>query len=179
MKNILLLIGFVCFQSIYAQNIMDLSLKNVQLQGMEPAKVNQEMKDIGIKEMPFVTENPEVISKIVNVGTAPKIKKLYGFTYINPKDDLNDGGVFVYQFSNKKDLDSYIAENFEQPNSRALVKDLFYIEIWSDYSYQVKGKETSEDHLNKMEKYYLKLGAKRIKLKADDTITDTAASATQ
>ena len=174
MKKILLIIGFVCFQSLFAQNIMDFDLKNVELQGMQPVKVNKEMKSVGITQIPFVTDNPDVISKIADPDIAPKIKKIYGFTYDNPKDELHDGGVFVYQFTAKKDLDNYVAKNFEQSNYRVLVKDLFYIRIWSDYGYQIKGKETSEDHLNKLEKYYTKLGAKRIQLKPDESIMEAA-----
>lgn len=176
MKNILLIIGFICFQSFSAQNIMDFDLKNIELQGMQPVKINKEMKSIGITQVPFVTDNPSVISKIANQDIAPKIKKLYAFPYYSPTDELNDGGVYVYQFGSKKDLDDYLTKNFEQPNYRVLVKDLFYIRIWSDYGYNIKGKETSDDHLNKMEKYYTKLGAKRIMLKPDTSIVSEAVS---
>ena len=178
MKKILLIFGFVCFQSLSAQNIMDFDLKNVELQGMKPAKINQEMKNVGITKMPFVTSDPHIISKITDPGIASKIKTVYAFTYDDPGDDLNDGGVFVYQFVSKKDLESYIAGKFEQPNYRILVKDLFVIKIWSDFGYQIEGKETSDDHLNKMEKYYTKLGAKRIVLKPDESIIETATTAT-
>lgn len=167
MKKLLLIIGFVCFQSFFAQNIMDFDLKNVELQGMQPVKINKEMKSAGITKVPFVTDNPDVISKIADKEIASKIKKIYCFVYDDPKDNLNDGGVYVYQFNTKKDLDHYLARNFEQPNYRVLVKDLFYIRIWSDYGYQIEGKETSEDHLNKLEKYYTHLGAKKIRLKQD------------
>lgn len=167
MKKVLLIIGFVCFQSFSAQNIMDFDLKNVELQGMQPVKVNKEMKSAGIAKIPFVTDNPEIISKITDADIASKITKVYGFVYDNPKDDLHDGGVYVYQFKTKKDLNNYLAKNFEQPNYRVLVKDLFYIRIWSDYGYQIEGKETSDDHLNKLEKYYTGLGAKKVRLKQD------------
>ncbi|WP_027386354.1 hypothetical protein [Chryseobacterium gregarium] len=167
MKKLLLILGFVCFQSFFAQNIMDLDLKNVELQGMQPVKINKEMKAAGITKVPFVTDNPSVISKIADKEIASKIKKIYCFVYDDPKDNLNDGGVYVYQFNTKKDLDNYLTKNFEQPNYRVLVKDLFYIRIWSDYGYQIEGKETSDDHLNKLEKYYTNLGAKKIRLKQD------------
>ena len=167
MKKLLLILGFVCFQSFFAQNIMDLDLKNVELQGMQPVKINKEMKAAGITKVPFVTDNPGIISKIADKEIASKIKKIYCFVYDDPKDNLNDGGVYVYQFNTKKDLDNYLAKNFEQPNYRVLVKDLFYIRIWSDYGYQIEGKETSDDHLNKLEKYYTHLGAKKIRLKQD------------
>ncbi len=167
MKKLLLILGFVCFQSFFAQNIMDLDLKNVELQGMQPVKINKEMKSAGITKVPFVTDNPDVISKIADKEIASKIKKIYCFVYDDPKDNLNDGGVYVYQFNTKKDLDNYLSKNFEQPNYRVLVKDLFYIRIWSDYGYQIEGKETSDDHLNKLEKYYTNLGAKKIRLKQD------------
>lgn len=174
MKKILLIIGFVCFQSLSAQNIMDLDLKNVELQGMKPATINQEMKDIGITKIPFVSSDPTIISKIADPDIASKIKTVYAFTYDHPTDDLNDGGVFIFQFTSKKDLESYLAKNFEQSNYRVLVKDLFYIRIWSDYGYHIEGKETSDDHLDKMEKYYTRLGAKRIMLKPDESIRETA-----
>ncbi|MBW7673958.1 hypothetical protein [Chryseobacterium chendengshani] len=170
MKKLLLLIAFVSFQILFSQNILDLDLKNVELQGMKPVKVNQEMKDVGITQNPFITNNPDIISKIANEGQASKIKNLYAFVYNNPKDDLHDGGVYIYEFKTKSDLQNYFKQNFEQSNYRVLVKDLFYIRIWSDYSLQLKGKETSDDHLNKMEKYYTKLGAKRIILKPDESI---------
>lgn len=170
MKKILLIIGFVCLQSLSAQNIMDFDLKNVELQGMQPVKINREMKSAGITGIPFVTDSPDVISKIADAGIASKIAKVYGFIYNNPKDDLHDGGVYIYQFKTKKDLNNYLAKNFEQPNYRVLVKDLFYIRIWSDYSYQIKGRETSDDHLNKLEKYYTGLGAEKILLKPDKSI---------
>jgi predicted nucleotidyltransferase len=64
MKKIWLIIGFVCFQSFSAQNIMDFDLKNVELQGMKPARINQEMKNIGITKMPFVTSDPNIIAKV-------------------------------------------------------------------------------------------------------------------
>jgi hypothetical protein len=174
MKKILLIIGFVCFQCFFAQNIMDFDLKNVELQGMQPVKVNQEMKSVGITQIPFVTDNPDVISKIADKEIASKVKKVYAFIYDNPKDELHDGGVFVYQFNSKKDLDNYLTKNFEQSNYRVLVKDVFYIRIWSDYGYQIKGKETSDDHLNKLEKYYTNLGAKKIQLKPDESIISVA-----
>lgn len=170
MKKLLLLIGFISFQSIFSQNIMDLDLKNVELQGMEPMKVNQEMKDIGITQIPFKTDNPDVISKIEDDNFASKIKNLYVFVYNNPKDDHHDGGVYIYEFKTKSDLQNYLNQNFEQSNYRVLIKDLFYIRIWSDYSLHIKGKETSDDHLNKMEKFYINLGAKRIILKSDESI---------
>lgn len=162
MKKILLIIGFVCFQSFSAQSIMDFDLKNVELQGMKPAAINKEMKDIGITQIPFVTDNPDIISKIEDPETAATIKNFYTFTYSDSKRD--DGGVMVYEFKTKKDLDAFLARNFEQSNARILVKGLFCINVWSDYSLHVKGKETSEDHLNKLEKYYVNLGAKRVKL---------------
>lgn len=174
MRKVLLIIGFVWFQSFSAQNIMDFDLKNVELQGMQPVKINREMKSAGITGMPFVTDNPDVISKIADADIASKITSVYGFVYNNPKDDLHDGGVYVYQFNTKKDLDNYLAKNSEQPNYRVLVKDLFYIRIWSDYSYQIKGKETSDDHLNKLEKYYTGLGAKKIRLKQDKSVISVA-----
>lgn len=172
MKKIWLIIGFVCFQSFSAQNIMDFDLKNVELQGMKPARINEEMKNTGITKMPFVTSDPNIIAKVTDSDIASKIKTIYAFTYDNPDDDLNDGGVFIYQFVSKKDMESYIAEKFEQSNYRILVKDLFVIKIWSDYGYQIEGKETSDDHLNKMEKYYTKLGAKKIILKKDESNTE-------
>lgn len=168
MKKIILIIGFVCFQSFFAQNIMDLDLKNVELQGMRPAKINKEMKDIGITQIPFVTDNPDVISKIEEKEVGSSIKKLYAFIYNN--GERGDGGVIIIEFKSKDDLDAYFAKTFEQSNYRVLVKDLFLIRIWSDYSLHVEGKETSEDHLNKLEKYYTKLGAKRIQLKPDESI---------
>jgi hypothetical protein len=167
MKKLLLIAGFICFQSFSAQNIMDFDLKNVELQGMQPVKINKEMKSAGITKVPFVTDNPDIISKVAGKEIASKVKKIYCFPYDDPKDELNDGGVYVYQFNTKKDLDNYLAKNFEQDNYRILVKDLFYIRIWSDYGYNIKGKETSEDHLNKLEKYYTNLGAKKIRLKTD------------
>lgn len=173
MKKVLLIIGFVCCQNFFAQNIMDFDLKNVELQGMKPAKIDDEIKNIGITQIPFVTENPDIISKIEHSETAAKIQKIYVYLYNNPKG--NDGGVFVYEFKNKKDLDGFLATNFEQSNYRVLVKDLFYIRVWSDYSLHIDGKETSEDHLNKLEKYYTNLGAKRIELKPDESIITTVA----
>ena len=174
MKKFLLIIGFLCFQGFSAQNIMDFDLKNVELQGMQPVKINKEMQSAGITQVPFVTDDPEIISKIADKDIASKIKKIYCFVYDNPEDDLHDGGVYVYQFNTKKDLDNYLAKNFEQPNYRVLVKDLFYIRIWSDYSYNIKGEETSEDHLNKLEKYYTNLGAKKIRLKPDTSVNTVA-----
>ncbi|MFP3593882.1 hypothetical protein [Chryseobacterium sp. SIMBA_038] len=168
MKKIMLIIGFVCFQSFFAQNIMDLDLKNVELQGMKPAKISKEMKDIGITQIPFVTDNPDVISKIEEKEVGSSIKKLYAFIYNN--GERGDGGVIINEFKTKGDLDAYLAKTFEQSNYRVLVKDLFFIRVWSDYSLHVEGKETSEDHLNKLEKYYTKLGAKRIQLKPDESI---------
>jgi hypothetical protein len=176
MKKIFFILSLICIQHIAAQNIMDFDLKNVELQGMKPVKINQEMKNAGITQVPFMTENPAVISKIVSEKIAPKVKKLYAYVFSDPKDNLNDGGVYIYQFNAKKDLEGYIAENFEQSNYRVLVKDLFYIRIWSDYGYNIKGKENSEDHLNKLEKYYIKLGAKRIQLKPDESIIESAAN---
>lgn len=175
MKKLFFILSFICIQNISAQNIMDLDLKNMELQGMKPVKVNQKMREAGITNIPFVTENHEVISKIVSEKIAPKVKKLYAYVFSDPKDDLNDGGVYIYQFNSKKDLDGYIAENFEQSNYRVLVKDLFYIRIWSDYGYNIKGKENSDDHLNKLEKYYLKLGARKIQLKPDESVMESAA----
>lgn len=171
MKKILLIIGFVCFQSFSAQSIMDFDLKNVELQGMKPASINQEMKNIGITKIPFVTDNPDIISKMEGPKTAATIKNFYTFTYNNPR--RNDGGVIVYEFKTKKDLDAFIAKGFEQPNARTLVKGLFCINIWSDYSRHEKGKETSEDHLNKLEKYYVNLGAKKVKLKEIEPVEAT------
>jgi len=162
MKKILLIIGFVYFQSFSAQSIMDFDLKNVELQGMKPAAIDEEMKSIGITKIPFLTDNPDIISKIEDPETTATIKNFYTFTYNNSRKD--DGGVMVYEFKTKKDLDAFLAKNFEQSNSRILVKGLFCINIWSDYGLNVKGKETSEDHLNKLEKYYTNLGAKRVKL---------------
>lgn len=63
MKKLLLIIGFVCFQSFSAQSIMDFDLKNVELRGMKPATIDKEMKDIGITKIPFVTSDPDIISK--------------------------------------------------------------------------------------------------------------------
>lgn len=168
MKKILLIIGFVCFQSFFAQDIMDFDLKNVELQGMRPAKINKEMKDIGITQIPFVTDNPDVISRIEEKEVGSSVKKLYAYIYNNR--ERGDGGVIIIEFKTKDDLDAYLAKIFEQPNYRVLVKDLFFIRVWSDYSLHVEGKETSEDHLNKLEKYYTKLGAKKIKLKPNDAI---------
>jgi len=172
MKKIGLIIGFVCCQSIFAQNIMDFDLKNIELQGMKPAKINKEMKNIGITQIPFVTENPDIISKIEGTEMASKIKAMYTFAYNNPEEA--DGGVIVYQFKNKEDLESFLATHFEQSNYRVLVKDLFYIKIWSDYSYHIEGQETSDHHLNKMEKYYKKLGAEKIILKPDESVITVA-----
>lgn len=121
-----------------------------------------------------MTEDPAIISKIVSEKIAPKVKKLYAYVFSDPKDDLNDGGVYIYQFNAKKDLEGYIVENFEQSNFRVLVKDLFYIRIWSDYGYHIKGKENSKDHLNKLEKYYTNLGAKRMQLKSDESVVEMA-----
>jgi len=168
MKKILLLIGFISFQTIFSQNIMELDLKNVELQGMKPAKINQEMKNIGIVQNPFVTDNPDIISKLDHRENSFLIKKMYTFIYDNPKG--SDGGVVINEFANKKDLDAYLAQTFEQSNYRVLVKDLYVIRIWSDYSLHVKGRETSEDHLNKLEKYYTHLGAKKVILKIDESI---------
>lgn len=64
MKKILLLIGFISFQTIFSQNIMELDLKNVELQEMKPAKINQEMKNIGIVQNPFVTDNPDIFQNL-------------------------------------------------------------------------------------------------------------------
>jgi len=147
---------------------LDFDLKNVELQGMKPAKINQELKSIGISQNPFVTENPDIISKIDQRENSALIKKMYTFMYNNPKG--SDGGVVINQFANKNDLDAYLAETFEQSNYRIFVKNLFLIRVWSDYSLHVKGKETSEDHLNKLEKYYTNLGAKRFTLKVDESI---------
>ncbi|SHM60350.1 hypothetical protein SAMN05444360_114102 [Chryseobacterium carnipullorum] len=171
MKKLLLIIGFVCFQSFSAQSIMDFDLKNVELQGMKPARIDKEMKDIGITKIPFVTSDPDIISKIEGPETAATIKNFYTFTYNNPKGD--DGGVMVYEFKTKPDLEVFLAKNFEQSNARILVKGLFCINIWSDYSLYVKGKESSEDHLNKLEKYYVNLGAKRVKLQEMQPIDAT------
>jgi hypothetical protein len=168
MKKLLLLFYFLSFQSIFSQNILDFELKNVELQGMKPAKINQEMKNIGIAQNPFVTENPEIISKLDYRENSSLIRKIYSFIYDNPKG--SDGGVVVSQFENKDDLKSYLATAFEQSNYRVLVKDLFLIRIWSDYSLHVEGRETSEDHLNKLEKYYSNLGAKKVTLKVDKSI---------
>lgn len=171
MKKILLIIGFVCFQSFSAQSIMDFDLKNVELQGMKPATINKEMKDIGITKIPFVTDNPDIISKIEDPETAATIKNFYTFTYNNPR--RNDGGVMVYEFKTKNDLDAFLGKNFEQSNSRTLVKGLFCITVWSDYGRQIKGEETSEDHLNKLEKYYVNLGAKKVKLQEMEPVEAT------
>ncbi|KMQ59956.1 hypothetical protein ACM46_17005 [Chryseobacterium angstadtii] len=162
MKKILLIIGFVCFQSFSAQSIMDFDLKNVELQGMKPATIDKEMKNIGITKIPFMTDNPDIISKMEGPKTGATIKNFYIFAYNNSRKD--DGGVVIYEFKTKNDLDTFLAKRFEQSNSRILVKGQFCINIWSDYSLHVKGKETSEDHLNKLEKYYVNLGAKRVKL---------------
>jgi hypothetical protein len=168
MKKLLLLIIFISFQSIFSQNILDLDLKNVELQGMKPTKINQELKSIGITQNPFVTENPDIISKLDQRENSALIKKMYTFMYDNSKG--SDGGVVINQFANKNDLDAYLAETFEQSNYRVLVKDLFLIRVWSDYSLHIKGKETSEDHINKLEKYYTNLGAKKVTLKIDESI---------
>lgn len=167
MKKLLLLLCFVSFQSIFSQNILDFDLKNVELQGMKPAKIDQKMKKIGITQNPFLTDNPEVISKLDRRENSDLIKKFYTFIY---DDSDGDGGVVVCQFENKKDLSVYLATVFEQSNYRVLVKDLFLIRVWSDYSLDVEGRETSEDHLNKLEKYYTNLGAKKVTLKVDESI---------
>ncbi|WP_292008540.1 hypothetical protein [Chryseobacterium sp.] len=176
MKKIFLLAGFICFQLSFAQSILDLGLYNMELQGMKPVKVNEEMKKIGITRIPFNTEDTTLISKIAGSDIAARIKSLYMLPYEDPKDDINDGGVYIYQFNTKTDLEEYLKQNFEQSNYRVLVKDNFFIKIWSDYSRHIKGKETSEDHLDKMEKYYLNLGAERIELKPDESIIDYTVS---
>jgi hypothetical protein len=168
MKKLLLLFCFISFQSIFSQNILDFDLKNVELQGLKPAKINQEMKNIGIAQNPFVTDNPEIITKLDYRENSSLIKKMYTFIYDNPKG--SDGGVVVNEFASRKDLDAYLSQTFEQSNYRVLVKNLFLIRVWSDYSLHVKGRETSEDHLNKMEKYYTNLGAKKVTLKVDESI---------
>jgi len=48
MKKLFFVLCFMCIQHITAQNIMDFDLKNVELQGMKPVKINQEMKNAGI-----------------------------------------------------------------------------------------------------------------------------------
>lgn len=168
MKKILLFISFIIFQTFFSQNILELDLKNVELQGMKPAKVNQKMKNIGIAQNPFVTDNPDIILKLEEKETSSLIKKMYAFIYSNSKE--NDGGVAIYEFANKKDLDTFLAQTFEQSNYRVLIKDLYLIRVWSDYSLHLKGKETREDHLNKLEKYYINLGANKIILKKDASV---------
>lgn len=168
MKKILLLISFISFQTVFSQNILEFDLKDVELQGMKPAKVNQEMKNIGIVQNPFVTNNPDIILKLEEKEISSLIKKMYAFIYSNAKG--SDGGVVIYEFANKKDLDTFLEQTFEQSNYRVLIKDLYLIRVWSDYSLHVKGKETSEDHLNKLEKYYINLGAKKVILKKNESV---------
>jgi hypothetical protein len=85
MKKLLLIIGFICFQSFSAQDIMDFDLKNVELQGMQPVKINKEMKSAGITKVPFVTDNPDIISKIAGKEIASKVKKSTVFLMMIPK----------------------------------------------------------------------------------------------